>query len=99
MGAARSPPGDANRPGCRYLDYEFGNGHGGAGYVGEALVPKLLARGHRVTVLDLFSYGREALATMRGAENLREIEGDLRSRDTVKRALEGCDAVIHLACI
>jgi len=72
---------------------------GGAGYVGAALVPKLLARGHRVTVLDTYAYGREALASVRGAANLREVEGDLRSREAVRGALAGCDTVIHLACI
>jgi len=72
---------------------------GGAGYVGAALVPKLLARGHRVRVLDTYFYGRDALAALRGAENLTEIEGDIRERSIVARALDGCDAVLHLACI
>lgn len=72
---------------------------GGAGYVGAMLVPKLLARGHKLTVLDTYYYGRDPLAALRGAENLREVEGDLRDRSTVRRALEGCDAVLHLACI
>jgi nucleoside-diphosphate-sugar epimerase len=36
---------------------------------------------------------------LRGNENLREVKGDLRDGDAVARALEGCDAVIHLACI
>jgi nucleoside-diphosphate-sugar epimerase len=35
---------------------------GGAGYVGAVLVPKLLAVGHRVTVLDLYLYGDDVLA-------------------------------------
>jgi nucleoside-diphosphate-sugar epimerase len=34
---------------------------GGAGYVGSALVPKLLAAGYRVKVLDLFLYGKHVL--------------------------------------
>ena len=72
---------------------------GGAGYVGAVLVPKLLARGYRVTVLDNYQYGREAFATVRGAAGLREVEGDVRDRSAVARALEGCDAVIHLACV
>ncbi|MGD0476382.1 MAG: NAD-dependent epimerase/dehydratase family protein [Candidatus Velthaea sp.] len=72
---------------------------GGAGYVGSVLVPKLLARGHRVTVFDLYLYGREPLANLRGAAGLREIVGDLRDGDAVARGIAGCDAVIHLACI
>jgi nucleoside-diphosphate-sugar epimerase len=72
---------------------------GGAGYVGAVLVPKLIARGHRVTVLDNYQYGLDVFARLRGAAGLREIEGDVRDRDTVARAVEGCDAVIHLACV
>jgi nucleoside-diphosphate-sugar epimerase len=72
---------------------------GGAGYVGAVLVPKLIARGHRVTVFDNYQYGLEVFDRLRGASGLREIEGDVRDRDAVARALEGCDAVIHLACV
>lgn len=72
---------------------------GGAGYVGSALVPKLLAAGHRVSILDLFLYGTEVFDPIRGNPNLHEIKGDLRHPAVVGRALEGCDAVIHLACI
>jgi nucleoside-diphosphate-sugar epimerase len=72
---------------------------GGAGYVGSALVPKLLNAGHKVTVLDLYLYGRDVLGAIRDHENLREVEGDLRDPSVVKDALNGCDAVIHLACI
>lgn len=72
---------------------------GGAGYVGSALVPRLLDAGHKVTVLDLYMYGEDALEGVRGRPKLREIVGDLRDRTAVERALSGCDAVIHLACI
>lgn len=72
---------------------------GGAGYVGSALVPKLLAAGHRVRVLDLYLYGDDVLGAVKGNPNLTEIKGDLRDRKTVERAVRGCDAVIHLACI
>ncbi len=34
---------------------------GGGGYVGSALVPKLLEFGYKVTVYDLFIYGEEFL--------------------------------------
>ena len=38
---------------------------GGAGYVGAALVPALLAHGYRVTVLDLYLYGPDLFAEHR----------------------------------
>jgi nucleoside-diphosphate-sugar epimerase len=72
---------------------------GGAGYVGSMLVPKLLAAGHKVSVLDLYMYGDDIFADLRGNPNLREVKGDLRDPKAVDRALKGCDAVIHLACI
>ena len=71
---------------------------GGAGYVGSALVPKLLAAGHRVTVLDLYIYG-DVFASFKDDPNLREVRGDLRNPTVVADAMRGCDAVIHLACI
>ncbi|MCB2101823.1 MAG: NAD-dependent epimerase/dehydratase family protein [Rhodobacterales bacterium] len=72
---------------------------GGAGYVGSALVPRLLDAGHRVTVLDLYLYGEDLFAPLRGP-NLTEVKGDLRDPAAVAKALEGgVDAVIHLACI
>jgi nucleoside-diphosphate-sugar epimerase len=72
---------------------------GGAGYVGAVLVPKLLAAGHRVTVLDLYLYGDDVLAASRANADLIEVKGDLRDGATVERALADCDTVIHLACI
>src|SRR5688572_13106566 len=71
---------------------------GGAGYVGAVLVPKLIAAGYQVTVLDLYMYGEDVLKGSRGA-SLREVKGDIRDAEVVKQALQGCDAVIHLACI
>jgi nucleoside-diphosphate-sugar epimerase len=72
---------------------------GGAGYVGAVLVPKLLAAGHRVRVLDLYLYGRQALDAVREHAALEQVVGDLRDRDMLRRIVPGCDAVIHLACI
>lgn len=72
---------------------------GGAGYVGSVAVPRLLAAGRRVRVLDLYLFGDDALVSERGNPNLKEIKGDIRSRETVDQAMAGCDAVIHLACI
>ena len=72
---------------------------GGAGYVGSVLVPKLLASGHRVTVLDLYLYGEDVFDAVRGDPRLIEIKGDIRDASAVEKALDGCNAVIHLACI
>jgi len=72
---------------------------GGAGYVGSCLIPKLLDAGYGVTVLDLYIYGEDLFAPWRANPALTEVKGDLRNPETVAKALEGCDAVIHLACI
>jgi nucleoside-diphosphate-sugar epimerase len=72
---------------------------GGAGYVGSNLVPKLLAAGYETTVLDLYMYGEDIFAAHRDNPKLREVKGDLRRMVDVRRALEGVEAVIHLACI
>ena len=71
---------------------------GGAGYAGAVLVPKLLAAGYRVRVLDLYLYGKHVFDDCR-SPLLEEFEGDLRDSSVVARAVAGCDAVIHLACI
>jgi nucleoside-diphosphate-sugar epimerase len=72
---------------------------GGAGYVGAVLVPKLLAAGHTVTALDLYLYGDDVLKPVETHPQLIQIKGDLRHPAVVKKAVAGCDAVIHLACI
>jgi nucleoside-diphosphate-sugar epimerase len=71
---------------------------GGAGYVGSNLVPKLLNKGYKVTVLDLYMYG-DVFADLKGNPNLTEVKGDMRDPAVVAQAVAGCDAVIHLACI
>lgn len=69
---------------------------GGAGYVGAVLVPKLLALGHAVTVLDLMLYGENVLPKH---PNLRTEKGDIRDKTLLKQLIPGHDIVIHLACI
>ncbi|MFA5117945.1 MAG: NAD-dependent epimerase/dehydratase [Candidatus Omnitrophota bacterium] len=72
---------------------------GGAGYVGAVLVPKLLKKGYRVSVLDLYIYGEDVLDSVKAHANLKQIKGDIRDKGLLKRELENIDAVIHLACI
>ena len=72
---------------------------GGAGYVGSRLVPELLKKGHDVVVLDLYLYGDDVFRDQKNNPKLTEIKADIRDFKAVEKALSGCDAVIHLACI
>lgn len=67
---------------------------GGAGFIGSNLTRYLLAREHEVVVLDDFSTGkRENLEGIDGPFTL--IEGDIRDRATVDKAVAGCAAIFH----
>jgi UDP-glucose 4-epimerase len=68
---------------------------GGAGFIGSNIVRLLRQRGHDVVVLDNLSSGyRENLAPFPEA---RLVEGDVRDPSAVDMAIEGCEAVFHLA--
>jgi nucleoside-diphosphate-sugar epimerase len=68
---------------------------GGAGFIGSNLASRLLADGHRITVLDNFSSGyRWNLAALPGA---RVVEGDIRDGAAVAKAMESVETVFHLA--
>ena len=67
---------------------------GGCGFVGVNLVPRLLERGDDVRILDNFSLaGRDRAAGL----DAEVLEGDVRDHEAVARAVEGMEAVIHLA--
>jgi len=72
---------------------------GGAGYVGSVLVPKLLAAGYGVKVIDLYLYGEGVLDSSKENPELKEVKGDIRDRGLLEREIQGYDTVIHLACI
>jgi nucleoside-diphosphate-sugar epimerase len=69
---------------------------GGAGYKGCILVPKLLQAGHAVVVYDSMLYGDHGLPYHK---HLTAIKADIRDTRAYSRAVKGCDAVIHMACI
>jgi len=69
---------------------------GAAGYVGCVLVPKLLAAGYSVTAYDIMYYGAGGLAPH---PRLAILKADIRDTGALAKALQGVDAVIHLACI
>jgi len=70
---------------------------GGAGYVGNVLIPRLLGEGYAVTVYDVMYFGRKSLPL--DHPNLTLIDGDIRDAVRMAGALQGMDAVLHLACI
>jgi dTDP-L-rhamnose 4-epimerase len=73
---------------------------GGAGFVGSHLADELLARGYRVRVLDELSAQVHGTQGQRPAYLSEQVElqnGDIRDPDAVRRALQGVDAVYHLA--
>lgn len=71
---------------------------GGAGFIGSHLSEALLSRGHEVTVLDDLSTGSHAnLANVYA--KIRFLEGDILDDGKVEAALQGADAVAHLAAL
>ncbi|GAB4224044.1 MAG: SDR family oxidoreductase [Acidobacteriota bacterium] len=78
---------------------------GGAGFIGSNLVEALLGRGEDVVVLDNFATGRrENLAEAErwaaaGGGRFTLIEGDVRDRATVARAVDGAEVVFHQAAL
>lgn len=71
---------------------------GGAGYVGSALIPKLLQDGYKVKVYDLYLYGN-VFSNLKNKENLTEIKADIRNKEKMIESTRDVDAMIHLACI
>jgi UDP-glucose 4-epimerase len=68
---------------------------GGAGFIGRHLADHLASRDDTVvSVIDNESLGDRKHLDL---DRIRFVEGDLRDRDDLRRALEGQDAVVHLA--
>ncbi len=71
---------------------------GGSGFIGAALVKRLVAAGHQVRVLDDNSRGRpRRLADV--TADIEFIAGDVRDAEAVDRATRGVEAVAHLAFV
>jgi len=72
---------------------------GGAGYIGSVLVRQLLNKGYQVRAFDSLKFGGDALYDVMLNPNFEFMLGDVRNSDEVKKALEGIDAIAHLAAI
>lgn len=72
---------------------------GGAGYIGSALLPKLLEKGHKVRLLDMLLYGTEPIKDVADHPNLELIQADFRQVDKIVEATRDVDTVVHLGAI
>lgn len=72
---------------------------GGAGYVGSTLVPLLLEQGHKVRVYDALKFGGHGLLPCCQSRNFELIKGDVCDATGLKKAVDGVDAIVHLAAI
>ena len=71
---------------------------GGAGFIGSHLVDELVKSGCRVSVLDDLSTGN--IRNLQPIDDRIEFfQGDIRDMTAVKQAMEGCEAVFHLAAM
>ena len=71
---------------------------GGAGFIGSHLVEALVAGKCRVVVVDNLSSGHLSnLDPLK--EQITFVRGDIRQKDTLESAAEGCDVIFHLAAV
>ncbi len=70
---------------------------GGAGFIGSNLVDALIARGYAVRVLDNLSTGKRS--NLPSVDSVELIVGDVADANTVRSAVQGCRAVVHLAAV
>lgn len=73
---------------------------GGCGFIGRHVVRRLLSEpGYEVVNLDALTYAadRNAHSDLEGNSRYRFVHGDICDPEVVVRAVERCDAVIHLA--
>jgi nucleoside-diphosphate-sugar epimerase len=72
---------------------------GGSGYIGAMLVKELLESGCKARVLDSLLHGQQDIATEQQDAGVEVIVADIRDVEARRRALDGADAVVHLAAI
>lgn len=71
---------------------------GGAGFIGSHLTDALLAKGYAVRVLDDLSTGKRSNLPLDNPK-VELVVGDVADAGLVARAMQGCNAVAHLAAV
>lgn len=73
---------------------------GGAGFIGSHVCDALVGEGRAVRCLDNLATGRRAnIAHLEGRKGFTFIEGDLRSPEDVRAAMDGVAAIVHLGAL
>ena len=72
---------------------------GGGGYLGSIFCRKMLAKGHKVKVLDALWYGKGSLEELSNNPNFELVQEDIRNLVSTVSAMKDADAVVHLASI
>ena len=70
---------------------------GGAGFIGSHLTEELVRRGHRVRVADSLITGKRS--NLSHIPDVEFMEGDLANLEFARRAVAGCEYVLHQAAI
>ena len=66
---------------------------GGAGYIGSAIANRMFQKGFQSQVIDDLSNGHRNFLF----EDITFYEGDIRDKEILRKSLQGCNGVIHLA--
>ena len=71
---------------------------GGAGFIGSHLAERLLADGHRITLLDDLSTGRQDnIRHLLNDPRIRLVQESVENSQTINDLAGDCDAIFHLA--
>jgi nucleoside-diphosphate-sugar epimerase len=72
---------------------------GGAGYLGSIMIPALLGKGYKITVLDNFMFKQNSLAHVCSNPNFEIVRGDIRDRKIMQDLIKNADVIIPLAAL
>ena len=71
---------------------------GGTGFIGSALVKRLIARGDELVIFDNdFRGSKQRLEDY--SKKIKLVNGDVRKPNEVLKAVKGCDSIFHLAFV